>query len=350
MMMKSSYSSYLSILFLFFLLLVDKSLSKSGARFSLTRAVFMPHHPVIGGSQWDQTVETVEQQESAPQPTKQIKGLSKIKDYFSNFGYLLSSGGTFNDDLDQATVSAITTYQRFFNLKITGDLTNETLQQISLPRCGVPDINFDYDVSKDNVSWPMSRYHRRWFPDRNLTYGFSPASKIPSNATKAFRDAFARWAGSVPGLNLTETNYNSADLKVGFYNLDEGVEDVVWGESIIRLNASNVVSGEIRLDATKDWKLPGEKGENGTALDLESAAMHHIGHLLGLDHSNDEESVMYPYVLPSRRQKVKLSSSDKENIRLVYSKGHSGNGGSWGVVRIVTTLALGFAYYAVVLA
>lgn len=154
----------------------------------------------------------------------------------------------------------------------------------------------------------------------------------------------------MPGLNLTEMNYNSADLKVGFYNLDEGVEDVVWGESIIRLNASNVVSGEIRLDATKDWKLPGEKGENGTALDLESAAMHHIGHLLGLDHSNDEESVMYPYVLPSRRQKVKLSSSDKENIRLVYSKGHSGNGGSWGVVRIVTTLALGFAYYAVVLA
>ncbi|KAH1264422.1 Metalloendoproteinase 1 [Glycine max] len=74
---------------------------------------------------------------------RQIKGLSLIKDYFSNYGYINNeSSAPFNDSLDQQTISAIKTYHQYFNLQITGNLNNETIQQLSLLRCSVPDINF----------------------------------------------------------------------------------------------------------------------------------------------------------------------------------------------------------------
>ncbi|KAL2662173.1 hypothetical protein AAZV13_02G025500 [Glycine max] len=63
--------------------------------------------------------------------------------------------------------------------------------------------------------------------------------------------------------------------------------------------------GDIRLKGAI-WSLPSENEslswEDGV-LDLESAAMHQIGHLLGLDHSNKEDSVMYPNVLPWQQRK-----------------------------------------------
>ncbi|RZC23128.1 hypothetical protein D0Y65_002804, partial [Glycine soja] len=68
---------------------------------------------------------------------------------------------------------------------------------------------------------------------------------------------------------------------------------------------SNVTTGDIRLKGAI-WSLPSENEslswEDGV-LDLESAAMHQIGHLLGLDHSNKEDSVMYPNVLPWQQRK-----------------------------------------------
>ncbi|RDX82785.1 Metalloendoproteinase 5-MMP, partial [Mucuna pruriens] len=282
-------------------------------------------------------------QPNAP-PTKK-KGLSHVKDYFSNYGYLQSSG-PFDDYFDQKTISAIKTYQKYFNLTATGILDNHTIHQISLLRCAVPDMNFSYNFT-DNASWPKAG--NRWFPKgKNLTYGFLPASEIPANATKVLRKSFTRWTQATGVLNLSETTYDKADIKVGFYNftlLDIDVE--VLGASIITLQPdSNDTTGYILLDGTKFWLLPSENHSlswEDELLDLESAAMHQIGHLLGLDHSNHTDSVMYPYVLPSQQRKVQLSVSDKDNIRKQYTSVNSGHGGRWGVL-LFTILSLGFAH------
>ncbi|TKY69788.1 Metalloendoproteinase 5-MMP [Spatholobus suberectus] len=240
--------SYLSA-FLLFLLLVDKSLSRAPP--SLTKVIFKRHGK--------KALDKIRQAFSPPKPNaaqKQIKGLSRIKDYFSIYGYLQSSG-PFDDYLDQQTIAAITTYQQYFNLQATGDLNYETFQQISLPRCGVPDMNFDYGFT-DNVSWPKAG--NPWLPKgKNITYGFVPASEIAASMAKVFRDSFTRWARATGDLNLTETTYDDADIKVGFYKFGDGVMAVECGFSIIRLQpASNVTTGEIRLDATKFWALPSE--------------------------------------------------------------------------------------------
>lgn len=337
--------------FLLFLLLLNQSLSGTAAVNIASifrggaKAVGWPVKEISIPKWWQHIKKLKKPIEDISKPEK-LEALSEITEYFSNYGYTLSSP-SLNDSYGQETIAAIKTFQKYFNLPVTGDLNNETIQLMSLPRCGVPDFNFNYNFT-DNLSFPKSGH--RWFPKgNNLTYGFRPASKIPLNMTKVFRDSFTRWANAT-GLNLTETTYDKADIKIGFYNFTYyGFEDEVYGSSLIQ-STSGVKVGHVLLDVTLLWELPSQNKnlswEDGM-LDLESAAMHQIGHLLGLDHSNEKDSVMYPYVLPSQQRKVNLSKSDKDNIQQQYDNGnsskYSNDGGRLGV-SLVTTLSVAFAY------
>lgn len=70
----------------------------------------------------------------------------------------------------------------------------------------------------------------------------------------------------------------------------------------------------VHFDETEvQWALGKQKGK----YDIESVALHEIGHLLGMLHNGSQESIMYPRVSDNKLAR-KLSADDKTGIRRLY--------------------------------
>lgn len=276
-------------------------------------------------------------------------GLAKLKNYFHEFGYIPkppSSSSNFTDDFDDDLESAIKKYQKNFNLNVTGQLDNSTLRQIVRPRCGVADIingTTSMNSGKENSSAASSstslKFHTvshytyfdgtpRW-PDgtQTLTYSFLPANNLSDDVKNVFATAFDRWS-EVTTLSFTEaTSYETADITIGFYSGDHGDGEPFDGVLGTLAHAFSPTNGRFHLDAAENWVVSGDvtKSSLSTAVDLESVAIHEIGHILGLGHSSVEEAIMYP-TISARTRKVNLADDDINGIQNLYGTNPNYNG------------------------
>ncbi|KAK1605333.1 hypothetical protein QYE76_029006 [Lolium multiflorum] len=254
------------------------------------------------------------------------KGLAKLKDYLGHFGYLPPQ--PFNDTFDADMERAIKTYQENFGLEVTGQLDPATLAKMMAPRCGVADvINGTSTMAKSTVrgrnlysyfpgqpSWPRSK--------KSLKYAITATSETTidrATLSAVFARAFARWSEATT-LNFTETARGSdADITIGFHGGDHGDGEAFDGPLGTLAHAFSPTDGRFHLDAAEAWVAGGDvsTASSDAAVDLESVAVHEIGHLLGLGHSAVEGAIMYP-TITSRTRKVDLASDDVVGIQSLY--------------------------------
>lgn len=260
-------------------------------------------------------------------------GLSKLKNYFHSFGYIPNLPSNITDDFDDDLESALKTYQKNFNLNVTGDLDDQTLQQIMRPRCGNADIV--NGTTSMNSGKPTSFngthlhtvQHYSFFPGtpvwpenrRDLTYAFNPDNALTDTVKSIFTAAFERWS-AVTTLTFTQTeSYYTADLKIAFFAGDHGDGEPFDGVLGTLAHAFSPTSGRFHLDSEENWVVSGDISTSSvtSSIDLESVAVHEIGHLLGLGHSSEKDAIMYP-TISSMTRKVELASDDIEGIQKLY--------------------------------
>ena len=281
----------------------------------------------------------------------------KLQEFLQHFGYLriASANEEFSavrtaanppdanlGNFDEATVKALRDFQQFHGLPVTGVLDEATVVQMSLPRCGFPDIPTQQGVSD------FTAQGNRW-DKTNLTYGFQEFT--PELTQQQVRDAIAAalnlWSQVTP-LNFTEVPLTSnPDFVIRFVAGDHGDGSPFDGVGRVLAHAfypppnGGAIAGDAHFDEGETWtvNIPVPAG----GIDLITVAAHEFGHSLGLAHSSVAGALMFPSYSGPRRF---LAQDDIDGIRSIYgdrgfiiTNGGVGDFAGWAAtsgVRVIT--------------
>uniref|UniRef100_A0A3Q3KW76 Peptidase metallopeptidase domain-containing protein n=1 Tax=Mastacembelus armatus TaxID=205130 RepID=A0A3Q3KW76_9TELE len=201
--------------------------------------------------------------------------------------------------------SKVKDMQVFFGLNATGVLDSETLEVMRSPRCGVPDVEEYSHIqgtrwNKNVITYSIGKY------TRDL-----PRSTVDSLVESAFNV----WARA-SGLTFVRLQARNADIMVKFVTYDHGDMypfDGPRGTLAHAFGPGVGIGGDTHFDDNEHWTA------GSTGFNLFVVAAHEFGHALGLKHSRNPGSLMYPTYKSSHPTNL-LSSEDVANINALYSK------------------------------
>ncbi|KAM9321359.1 collagenase 3-like [Gastrophryne carolinensis] len=198
--------------------------------------------------------------------------------------------------------------QAFFGLEVTGKLDEETLDIMKQPRCGVPDIG-EYNFFPRKPKWARM----------NLTYrivNYTP--DLPrADVDRAIKKAFKVWSDVTP-LNFTRLRSGTADIMISFGKQEHGdfyPFDGPHGFLAHAFPPGDKIGGDTHFDDDENFTND-HKGYN-----LFMVAAHEFGHSLGLEHSRDPGSLMYPVYTYSDMSSFILPEDDVQGIQELYGPG-----------------------------
>lgn len=239
----------------------------------------------------------------------------------ARYGYL--AGAYCPGRYDEATQQAVSQFQSFYRLypEQDGVCDEETITLLNQPRCGVPD-GAPASRSAAGRLAPFVTVGAQW-PQTTLTFRFlnSTPDLLEQRQRDIIREAFQRWS-QVSALVFNEVGLNdSSELSVGFhqgshgdgYPFDNagGADGNTLAHGFFPPPQGGAWAGSLHFDEYETWKdQPG-----GTGTRLYNVALHEIGHLLGLDHSQDQNAIMYAYYAENRND---LRADDIAGIQSLY--------------------------------
>jgi hypothetical protein len=157
-----------------------------------------------------------------------------------------------------------------------------------------------------------------------LSYGFlnGTGDIAGTGEQQAVRDALHLWH-TVSNVNFTENTSNPslAQIRVSWATGNHGDASPFDGkgncfteEGLVLAHAFYPEDGDIHFDDGEEWTT-----ESAIAceqpVDLVTVALHEAGHSLGLQHAEDEDAIMYPSYLGTRRY---LDIDDILGIQSLY--------------------------------
>ncbi|XP_047309433.1 metalloendoproteinase 5-MMP-like [Impatiens glandulifera] len=215
----------------------------------------------------------------------EVKGLVQIKQYLIKYGYLNPSINVDEFEvLDHSVEEAIKKFQLFYHLDVSGALDEKTLSLMSKPRCGCPDlvngtmVKHGMKMVQDQLKGSYYVTDTKW-PKLNLSWAIKPGTR--GDAYKPINWAIRRW-----------TPFD--------------------GPGRILAHAGMPPDGGVHFDADEKWVI----GVVPTGVDMETVALHELGHALGLGHSAVKEAIMWPYI--GHGEVKRLHVDDIAGIKALY--------------------------------
>ncbi|XP_011883993.1 PREDICTED: matrix metalloproteinase-18-like [Vollenhovia emeryi] len=223
--------------------------------------------------------------------------------YLQRYGYLNETFDKLANSEDSFVLQhAISLFQEYYKLPVTGTINNETLNLMSKARCGLGDIA--------NFGEEGQRKERRW-PKKHLTWNFHLANKPLLDTTRAAFDICQIILLSWRAAHHTFVESRNGEVCTNPFDGPGGTLAHAFYP-----NGAPDYTSEIHVDKTEPWYIhldtcPADKAY------LLYLLTHEIGHALGLDHSTNNASIMYSFA-PVDPRPVALSNEDILNIHNLY--------------------------------
>ena len=239
------------------------------------------------------------------------RGFEGVQNYLKRFGYL-QEGSFKSTEIDTATSEALRRYQDRNGLPTTGEFDETTKSEMVKHRCGLPDMVSGVDFAT-TCAWIQ----------RGFTYAFRNGTNdiVGESEFQAVRNAFRTWAAIVP-LTFTEVGVDGYhDIEIDWrdahdpdHSMVGGVlahSDFPQGCGVVTNNFPKPLHYD---DSENVWSIGAVSG----SFDVETVALHEIGHIIGLAHSSVTGAVMYPSVSDNFTLRV-LRDDDIAGVRRQYA-------------------------------
>ncbi|XP_013385786.1 matrix metalloproteinase-18 [Lingula anatina] len=194
-----------------------------------------------------------------------------------------------NSEATRFVNSKLMRFQTMGNIRAKGSLDRNTIALMNQPRCGNKDTERPI---RNNIPLKLSCIREKAV----VTYAvMSYTRDLPQHTVQTeIARAFEEWS-DVISITFEETN-GTSDIEINFVDgfhtyspMFDGAGGTV-AKAMFDLTGQGGECGTIYIDEGELWTKQSPRG-----LDLYTVMVHEIGHLIGLTHSADPDSIMWPW-------------------------------------------------------